>query len=138
MRSILSLILVLMIMGCEPIETDILVYERVIDGDTLVASGKRIRLWGIDAPEKNEPEAFSSTMYLKVLVENRELQCVFKHKDRYQRDVMQCFSDGYDIAADMVKMGMAKDYTRYSKGYYKFYEAEAKAKKIGIWSGAKI
>lgn len=30
-------------------------YERVVDGDTFVASGRKIRVWGINAPEKNEP-----------------------------------------------------------------------------------
>jgi len=138
MRFALVLILALSFTSCKPLNTDILVYERVIDGDTFVASGKKIRLWGIDAPEKTEPEAFAATMYLEVLIEQGELSCSFVHKDRYERDVMKCFSGDYDIASDMVKQGMARDFRAYSGGYYASEEKQAKANKLGVWSGSHI
>jgi endonuclease YncB( thermonuclease family) len=130
----------LLVAGCQEISSNnqALVYERVVDGDTFIASGKRIRLWGIDAPEKGEPESYAASMYLEVLLEQGNLTCSFKHKDRYDRDVMQCFSNGYDVASDLVKQGMATDYKKYSNGYYSNQEKEAKSKSLGIWSGSRI
>ena len=51
------------------------------------------------------------------------LDCHVRDIDRYKRRVAQCFlPDGRDIGALMVASGLARDYTRYSKGYYKKYE----------------
>ena len=130
--------MVLTVSACKVSASNALYLERVIDGDTFIASGTKIRLWGVNAPEKNEPESFTSTKYLEVLLEEGTLTCDFLYKDRYQRSVMQCFSDGKDIAWDMVKMGMARDYPKYSEGYYSKAEQEAKDMRAGIWSGAKI
>lgn len=133
MKLCLYSLVFLLILACNPINNDVLVYERVIDGDTFVASGKKIRLWGVDAPEKNKPEGYTASIYLEVLLEQGQLNCKFMYKDRYQRDVMKCFSDGFDIAADLVKMGMAQDYKKYSNGYYSKEEQKAKNSKSGIW-----
>lgn len=129
---------ILLLGACKVATESTYIFERVIDGDTFVASGERIRLWGIDAPEKNEPEAYAAKLYLEVLLENGQLACDFLYKDKYQRNVMKCSSNGHDIALDMVKMGMAKDYEKYSKGYYSAAQKEARDARIGIWSGSKI
>lgn len=137
MKNLLFILSLIFVVSCNKEET-VLVYERIIDGDTFVANGKKIRLWGIDAPEKNEPESFAASLYLETLLEQGELRCEFFNTDKYQRDVMTCYSDGHDIASDLVKMGMARDYKRYSKGYYDAEEKEAKANNRGIWSGRRI
>ena len=111
-----------------------LTLERVIDGDTFVASGRKIRIWGIDAPERGTPLFRVSTMYLETILQDPKLACKFVEKDRYKRDVMQCYVSGSDIAGMMVQMGMAKDYTRYSDGHYMFEEAEAKEHLRGLWA----
>lgn len=134
MRMILSLALLCFLVGCNPSDKNKLSFERVVDGDTFIASGKRIRIWGIDSPEKNEPLSETATMYLEVLIEDKILECTLIDVDRYKRDVMRCYVGRNDIAADMVRMGMAKDYRRYSRGYYEFEEALAKAENMGIWS----
>ena len=108
--------------------------ERVIDGDTFVASGKKIRLWGIDAPEKDHPVSFASTLFLETLLKQGELECKQIDIDRYKRLVMQCFVDGKDVAADLVRFGLATDYKRYSKGHYNFEEDLARRNESGIWS----
>ena len=118
------------------IDTNTFAIERIIDGDTFVADGIKIRLWGIDAPEKNEELVFASTMYLETLLSQGKVDCKFQHQDRYKRDVMQCFVDGNDIASDMVKFGLAEDYERCSKGHYRFEEDFAKKKRIGIWKNS--
>ena len=130
------IVLSFMLYACDQtrdLDTNTFIIERIIDGDTFVAEGVKIRLWGIDAPEKNEELAFASTMYLETLLSQGKVDCKFKHQDRYKRDVMQCFVDGNDIASDMVRFGLAEDYERYSKGHYRFDEDYAKKKRVGIW-----
>jgi len=108
--------------------------ERVIDGDTIVASGRKIRLWGIDAPEADEDAGAVATMLLKsYLNTGEELRCKFIEKDRYKRDVMHCLSDDRDVGSMMVQLGYAKDFTKYSGGYYQFEEDKAKESGRGIW-----
>lgn len=108
--------------------------ERVIDGDTFISFNQRIRLWGIDAPEKDSRFYLASKLYLEVLLEKEPFSCHYKYKDRYKRLVMQCFSKGEDIARMMVQMGLAKDYFKYSKGEYAADESFAKDNSYGIWS----
>lgn len=110
------------------------VLERVIDGDTFVSFGKKIRLWGIDAPEKGDAHYLSSKLYLEVILEKEPFSCYYKDKDKYQRLVMQCFSRGEDIARMMVQRGLARDYFRYSKGEYSSEESFAKDNAYGIWA----
>ena len=49
---------------------------------------------------------------------------------------MQCFVDGHDIASDIVRFGMGRDYEAYSKGHYQFDETFAKKNKHGIWANS--
>lgn len=109
-------------------------FERVVDGDTFVASGRKVRVWGIDAPEKGETGYMTAGWFLDSFIKGKELNCKFIDKDKYQRDVMQCFSDGMDIGSIMVRFGLARDYKKYSGGYYEQEEREAKRLKRGIWS----
>lgn len=108
-------------------------FERVIDGDTFVASGRKIRVWGINAPEKNTPAFTASSWLLQGLITDGELTCKLVDIDKYKREVMHCLIDGLDIASMMVKLGMARDYTKYSGGYYQQEQQQAKAANRGIW-----
>lgn len=138
MRLIIVIALSLSVISCVPSTGSNLSYESVVDGDTFYADGKKIRIWGIDAPEKGEYEYYTATLYLEVLLENKELSCNLMHIDKYKREVMRCYAEGNDIASDLVRMGMAKDYEKYSKGYYEKEEIEARQNKRGIWSGSSI
>lgn len=115
-----------------------LLLDRVIDGDTFIAGGKRVRLWGIDAPEKSQPHFLAAKLYLETLLKEAPFSCFYKHKDRYQRLVMQCYSKEKDIAASLVLMGVAKDYPKYSKGAYAEDEAIARKNRYGIWSRSDV
>ena len=107
--------------------------ERVIDGDTFVASGVKIRLWGVDAPEKNETLYAVSSKALKHFLNGASLACKFITRDRYERDVMHCLVNGADLGALMVKSGFAKDYRKYSQGFYQSEEDFALEAGLGIW-----
>lgn len=109
-------------------------FEQVVDGDTFVAGGRTIRIWGIDAPAKSDPAYRVSGWLLQSLIEEKVLNCKLISLDKYKRAVMQCRAGDLDIGSVMVKFGMAKDYKHYSAGYYQPEEKEAIAKKRGIWS----
>jgi len=138
MKILITIILVLFLgnmvrLGVAHQESPSETLERVIDGDTFVASGRKIRLWGIDAPEKDHPTSYAATLYLKTLLEAGDLECEQIDIDRYKRDVMKCFVDGDDVARSLVRFGMATDYKRYSKGYYDFEESIARKNNSGLW-----
>ena len=76
-----------------------------------------------------------ATQYLANLaMKDRPLDCVLKDIDRYKRLVVQCKSDGLDIAAQMVRAGWAVAYRRYASDYIDD-EARAKAEDKGMWQG---
>lgn len=110
-----------------------MVLERVIDGDTFVASGLKIRLWGIDAPERGEPLYEHSRLVLEHILKSGALSCAPVDRDRYERFVMQCRSDEADIGALMVRAGFARDYARYSKGFYAEEQDAAQSAGAGVW-----
>ena len=129
-------------------------YAKVIDGDSIVIKNQKIRLFGIDAPEKNqicEKDGSSykcgmrSTNSLKFLINNRKLVCSYKNKDRYGRilaecDLLEAWNDNDTYIASgilnnvMVESGFAVAYEKYSKKYLDS-ENSAKESKIGIWQG---
>lgn len=96
--------------------------ERVIDGDTIVLQGisPRIRVWGLDAPERSQPGGPAATAAMRQLVAGQQLDCRQRDIDRYGRIVAQCFlPDGRDITAEMIRMGVATEYCYFSRNHYR-------------------
>lgn len=95
--------------------------SKVLDGDTFTLRGesRRIRVWGLDAPEWDQRGGSTATATLRSLISGKTLRCDVVDIDRYGRLVGQCFlPDGRDIAAEMIRSGAATEYCRYSRGYY--------------------
>ena len=95
--------------------------SRVTDGDTFHLSGlaPAIRVWGLDAPERKQVGGSEATRAMRSLITGSTLDCRVRDIDRYHRIVAQCFlPDGRDIAAEMIRLGVATEYCRYSRGYY--------------------
>lgn len=93
--------------------------ERVVDGDSFIFDGRRIRLWGIDAPENDTPEGLAATSFLRELVAGEDISCTYGGIGPYGRTIAQCWVGGvYDIAWILVRNGFAVDWPEYSKGYY--------------------
>ena len=93
----------------------------VTDGDTFSLRGieRPIRVWGLDAPERDERGASAATSTLRRLVAGQSLTCRVRDIDRYGRIVGQCFlADGRDVAAQMIAAGVAREYCYFSGGYY--------------------
>ena len=117
---------------------------RVIDGDTIVIDGTRIRLEGIDAPEAGQScqrkwfGAWScgtvATAALAKLIDGRTIACEGRGLDKYGRTLGVCFAGGVELNAEMVRRGYAWAFVRYSSAYVA-HEAEARAAKAGIWEG---
>ncbi len=120
---------------------------RVLDGDTLEVGATRVRLEGIDAPEGAQTCnrrlvgtwacGTASTYALIGLVQNREVVCEDRGRDKYTRTLGICFVDGHDINGEMVRLGLAWAYTKYSTDYVS-QEAEARAAKRGVWVSATM
>ena len=95
--------------------------SKVLDGDTFTLKGesRRIRVWGLDAPEWNHRGGSVATSTLRSLISGKHLRCAVLDMDRYGRLVAQCYlADGRDIAAEMIRSGAATEFCRYSRGYY--------------------
>ena len=120
--------------------------QSVIDGDTIVLEGKRIRLFGIDAPEKSQPcQVQEAAVACGIIARNAligfvvgaTVRCDREDVDRYGRDVSRCYADGYDLSAGMVRVGLAVAYRQYSLSYVSD-EENAKRLKRGMWKGAFV
>ncbi len=119
----------------------------VIDGDTIEIAGSRIRFDGIDAPESRQTcENASGKTYRcgqasaaaldRFLSQSRPTTCAATGRS-YDRIVGRCVrADGNDVNAWMVRNGHAIDWPKYSGGRYAADQAEAQAKRRGIWSGS--
>ena len=93
-----------------PDEAKYVKVDRITDGDTIVLmDSTRVRLHGIDTPERDQPYGSAATAALKNMVET-SVYIVEVDTDRYGRMVGQLYhsTEGYDINASMVCAGFAK------------------------------
>ncbi|TXH12909.1 MAG: hypothetical protein E6R03_12100 [Hyphomicrobiaceae bacterium] len=117
-------------------ETRTVIVRQVLDGDTFVTSeNEHVRVWGINSPERDEAGYWAAGLFLDLKARGRELRCKVMDTDKYSRTVMQCVApDGVDIGSYMVETGYARDFVRFSKGFYKSEEDAAKKAKRGLWN----
>lgn len=121
----------------------------VHDGDTIRCGGERVRLWGMDAPElagsprcrRDTGWACGTAMAWGEAARRRLLklttgrvECARVDQDRYGRTVARCTSAGVDLGGELVREGLARDYTRYSGGAYLAAEARAHRSALAMWS----
>ncbi|MEX0281376.1 MAG: thermonuclease family protein, partial [Arenibacterium sp.] len=100
---------------------------RVIDGDTWQVGETRVRLFGIDAMERDQECTRSdqsrwacgrwTTKKVRALFEGREATCRKVTVDRYGRVVARCFVKGRDVGRLLVQEGLALAYRKYSMDY---------------------
>ena len=127
-------------------------FAKVVDGDTIKMNSKKIRLYGIDAPEKKQKckktyltisfMSFTkdymcgevSTQKLIKKINKQKLNCNILDVDRYKRLIGECFKRNINLNSWMVSNGYAVAYRKYSKKYVTD-EINAKNNKLGIWQG---
>lgn len=112
---------------------------NVDDGDTFTFLSKqkvayRIRLDGIDAPEKGMPYAKKAKEYLAALLLNQEIELRVVSADRYGRYVGKVYCNGAEISLLMLRAGYAWHYGKYNRDAA-FSEAErsARGQRNGLW-----
>ncbi|OQP88345.1 hypothetical protein BTR14_02600 [Rhizobium rhizosphaerae] len=114
---------------------------QVVDGDTLVLSGRRlrIRLVGIDAPERAQtcilPEnpawdcGEAARHRLEQLIDGRAVTCEGEGQDRYGRLLAHCRAGETALNAAMVEAGFAV-----ASGDFRAEEARARLEHRGLWA----
>jgi endonuclease YncB( thermonuclease family) len=113
----------------------------VADGDTITIienldNGRfKIRLYGIDAPEKKQDFGQRAKQHLSSLIFNKVVKIKFTEIDRYGRIVGKIFLNDIEINIEMLKAGMAWHYSRYDQtSTYITAEKQARKSGIGLWS----
>ncbi len=129
LRATIAVILCLLAAGANAEEWTAKV-SRVIDGDTFQLSRPlvRIRLCGVDTPEKGQRGYREATQFTKALVAGKDVRCRTvgegtpcdgrSRKKSGERFVAQCFVDGKDIGMELVKSGHACAWPKYSGNHY--------------------
>lgn len=117
----------------------------VTDGDTitLLAPGnvqEKIRLSGIDAPEKGQPYGEASKQALSGMVFGKDVVVDWAKRDRYGRIVGKVLVGGRDANLDQVRAGLAWHFAKYAseqppedRASYAAAEVAARAAHVGLW-----
>lgn len=116
----------------------------VLDGDTIDINGVRVRLFGIDAPERDQLcERADGSRYdcgqtaresLIAAIDNGAVRCERRDVDPYGRMVAVCSSRQGDLGEILVEEGAAIAYRHYSSDYVDEEEKAHQARR-GLWQG---
>lgn len=122
-------------------EPTVLIGEvRPTDGDSLRMGDKRIRLFGIDAPESTQTCQLQDEQWacgrasrkaLERATKGQTVRCEVKDMDR-ERYVSICMTPEGDLSDHMARRGWAVAYTQYSMRYVGA-ELEARQDKRALW-----
>ena len=120
---------------------------RVIDGDTFELDGEVIRLWGIEAPEIDQPcnapgqfgaiidgdvSVMASFMLAATLVDGVSCEQV---GSSLANTVVRCANSvGNDVAGVAVLSGLAYDHPEHSGGRYAELRRRAQEDQVGVWA----
>lgn len=148
-EAIVSIFILLVMMIVQAVEAASVLQGRVVgvaDGDTITVldetkSQHRIRLGGIDAPEKKAPFGDKSKQSLSDMVYRQQVDVLWEKKDRYGRIIGKVMMPWGDVNRAQLKAGMAWHYKHYARDQsatdrllYAEDEAQAKRLRKGLWS----
>ena len=117
----------------------------VADGDTVTLldaqkNQHKIRLQGIDAPEKAQAFGNKSKQSLHEMVHGKEVFVDVQKKDKYGRSVGKILVNQTDACLEQIKRGMAWHYKQYAneqspedRDVYAQAESTARAQSLGLW-----
>lgn len=114
----------------------------VTDGDTATVllpdnSQKKVRFWGIDAPESKQDFGQVAKKKLSDLIFQKEVKVEVSETDRYGRAIGKVYVDSTYVNLEMVIAGLAWHYAQYAPNDTELAEAEkfARSLKRGLWGG---
>ena len=114
---------------------------KIVDGDTIdvqLSSGPiRVRLHGVDTPERGQPWGKESTAALTALVMGKEVDIEPFSQDRYERMIGIVFLGDLNVNLELVKRGHAWAYRQYMRkedSALCINEAAARTAKKGLWA----
>ena len=123
---------------------------KVVDGDTVHVLDQKqarhkIRLGGIDAPERKQPFGRKSTNNLAGYVAGEFIEIEYSKIDRYGRIIGKLIKNGTDINLQQIKNGFAWHYKYFQyeqsdidRELYSAAEVEARKKAVGLWSAPAV
>ena len=112
---------------------------KIADGDTLtmIVDGQqeKIRLSDIDTPERKQPYGMRAKQALAEMTFGKTISVFTTSRDRYGRVIGHVTAEGVDINAELVRLGYAWVYRRYSNDPALLcLEKSARAEKLGLWA----
>ena len=115
---------------------------KVLDGDTVqvldsAKNNYRVRLYGIDAPEKNQAWGQNAKKALSRAIASKNVVVVINGVDIYKRTLGTIWLDGYNMNGSMVSSGHAWVYRNQGQPTvpaYLPYEKQAQQANSGLWS----
>ena len=117
----------------------------IVDGDTIEVldsdrNTHRVRLAGIDAPERGQAFGARATQNLTSLVRGSAVRVEWYKLDDWQRLVGKVLKNNQDICLEQVRAGLAWHFKRYEdeqseedRKTYDAAEKEARSAKKGLW-----
>jgi endonuclease YncB( thermonuclease family) len=118
----------------------------VADGDTITVlddqqAQHKVRLMGIDCPEKAQPFGQNAKQSLSDLLFGRSVNVEWQKLDRYERIVGKVMVNGQDANLEQIRRGMAWHFKKYDReqepldrATYSQAEIEARMGYRGLWS----
>ena len=118
---------------------------KVVDGDSLEVkyAGQKIklRLWGIDAPERRQAYGKQARVWLAAMVSGRRIEAQAKDIDVYNRLVALVWVDGQSVNEEMVRQGAAWVYSRYCReeicDSWRGLQDDARSARRGLWANKR-
>jgi endonuclease YncB( thermonuclease family) len=113
---------------------------KIADGDTLTVldsarNQHKIRLAGIDAPERTQAFGTQARNALGSAVFRQTVRVEVTDTDRYGREVGRVYCAGHFINADLVRAGFAWRYPQWDKtGEFAPLEIDARGHHRGLWA----
>ncbi len=100
----------------------------------------KIRLAGIDVPERRQAYGLASRKHLASIVAGQQVRIEYQKRDRYGRIVGKVLLDGIDVCLEQVKVGFAWHYKKYQheqsaedRELYADAENKARNERLGLW-----
>lgn len=141
MYKLLFLFIIALLTSCDPNSNTITgEVVSVADGDTFtmktITNEKiKVRLYGIDAPERGQDFGTKSRQLLNDLCYGKVVEVTVEDIDQYDRTLGTVYVDGINVNEEMVRKGLAWYYSHFvDNPRLDSLEQVAKSEKLNIWS----